>query len=198
MSITDFIEIAQTFVLAWLIAHIYTTLILRNELGRAAKVLNAMSMATGEQSDLNRRVNDFGGRSRGADNARRVEDRGDHLRRLNGADCLLDPARGLPRACHSATTRLQQLSTCDFDKRHGRFRESDLLRKLFETVVARCMKERLVDGEAFAVDASMIVADAYRRRGVAKVGGPRSDVQSSGRRIFFGSRRCGLRRGDAD
>ena len=26
--------------------------------------------------------------------------------------------------------------------RHGRFRESDLLRKLFETVVARCMKER--------------------------------------------------------
>jgi hypothetical protein len=50
--------------------------------------------------------------------------------------------------------------------RHGRFRESDLLRKLFETVVARCMKERIVGGEAFA---SMIVADAYRRRGVAKV-----------------------------
>src|SRR5271168_5196657 len=30
------------------------------------------------------------------------------------------------------------------------------------------MKERLVGGEAFAVDASMIVADAHRRRGVAK------------------------------
>jgi IS5 family transposase len=53
--------------------------------------------------------------------------------------------------------------------RHGRFRESDLLRKLFETVVARCIKERVVGGEAFAVDASMIVADAHRRRGVAKV-----------------------------
>src|SRR5690348_10905874 len=53
--------------------------------------------------------------------------------------------------------------------RHGRFRESDLLRKLFETVVARCVKEGLVGGEAIAVDASMIVADAYRRRGVAKV-----------------------------
>ena len=39
--------------------------------------------------------------------------------------------------------------------RHGRFRESDLLRKLFETVVARCMKEGIVGGEAFAVDASM-------------------------------------------
>ena len=53
--------------------------------------------------------------------------------------------------------------------RHGRFRESDLLRKLFETVVARCMKEGIVGGEAFAVDASLIVADAHRRRGVAKV-----------------------------
>lgn len=53
--------------------------------------------------------------------------------------------------------------------RHGRFRESNLFRKLFETVVARCMKERLVGGEAFAVDASMIVADAHRRRSVPKV-----------------------------
>jgi transposase len=48
--------------------------------------------------------------------------------------------------------------------RHGRFRESDLLRKLFETVVERCIKEAIVGGEAFAVDASMIVADAHRRR----------------------------------
>ena len=31
--------------------------------------------------------------------------------------------------------------------RHGRFRESDLLRKLFETVVGRCMKEGIVGGE---------------------------------------------------
>ena len=52
--------------------------------------------------------------------------------------------------------------------RHGRFRESDLLRKLFETV-ARCIKERIVGGEAFAVDASIIMADAHRRRSVAKV-----------------------------
>src|SRR5271157_5408005 len=51
--------------------------------------------------------------------------------------------------------------------RHGRFRDCDLLRKLFETVVRRCMKERIVGGEAFAVDASVIVADAHRR--VAKV-----------------------------
>jgi hypothetical protein len=39
------------------------------------------------------------------------------------------------------------------------------LRKLFETVVARCMKEGIVGGEAFAIDASIITADAHRRRG---------------------------------
>jgi hypothetical protein len=48
--------------------------------------------------------------------------------------------------------------------RHGRFRESDLLRELFETVVRRCMAEGLVGGEGFAVDASIIRADASRRR----------------------------------
>ena len=53
--------------------------------------------------------------------------------------------------------------------RHRRFRESDLLRKLFETVVARCMKEGILGGVAFAVDAWVVVADAHRRRGVARV-----------------------------
>src|ERR1700684_3678059 len=53
--------------------------------------------------------------------------------------------------------------------RHGRFRESDLLRRVFETVLQRCIREGLVEGEAFAVDASIIVADAHRRRSVAKV-----------------------------
>jgi transposase len=36
--------------------------------------------------------------------------------------------------------------------RHGRFRDSDLLRQLFETVVARCISEGLVGKEGFAVD----------------------------------------------
>jgi transposase len=48
--------------------------------------------------------------------------------------------------------------------RHGRFRDSDLLRKLFETVVRRCMTEGLVGGDGFAVDASLIRADANRQR----------------------------------
>ncbi len=48
--------------------------------------------------------------------------------------------------------------------RHGRFRDCDLLRQLFETVVSRCMSEGLVGGEGFAVDASLIKADANRQR----------------------------------
>ena len=49
--------------------------------------------------------------------------------------------------------------------RHGRFRDSDLLRRLFETTVERCMTEGLVGGEGFAVDASLIRADANRQTG---------------------------------
>jgi transposase len=46
--------------------------------------------------------------------------------------------------------------------RHGRFRDSDILRKVFEEVVCGCMKSGLVGGEGFAVDASVIEADASR------------------------------------
>ncbi len=50
--------------------------------------------------------------------------------------------------------------------RHGRFRESDALRYMFESVLRRCMSEGLVRGEGFAIDASVIKADASRARGV--------------------------------
>jgi transposase len=50
--------------------------------------------------------------------------------------------------------------------RNGRFRESNILRHVFETVVRRCMTEGLVGGEGFAVDASLIQADANKQRSV--------------------------------
>ena len=46
--------------------------------------------------------------------------------------------------------------------RHGRFRKSDVLRRVFESVVRHCMEAGLVKGEGFAVDASVIEADASR------------------------------------
>lgn len=48
--------------------------------------------------------------------------------------------------------------------RHGRFRDSDLFRRLFEQVVGMCMQAGLVGGEGFAIDASVIEADAGLRR----------------------------------
>jgi len=52
--------------------------------------------------------------------------------------------------------------------RHGRFRESKAFRQVFESVVERCMQEGLVGGEGFAVDASVIKADANRSRSTAR------------------------------
>ena len=46
--------------------------------------------------------------------------------------------------------------------RHGRFRDSDLFRHLFDTVLTRCITEGLVGGDDFGVDASLIKADASR------------------------------------
>ena len=44
--------------------------------------------------------------------------------------------------------------------RHGRFREAEVFRRVFEAVVSTCMTAGLVGGEGFAVDASVIEADA--------------------------------------
>src|SRR5262252_1913483 len=51
--------------------------------------------------------------------------------------------------------------------RHGRFRDSDIFRQLFEAVVRACMNAGLVRGEGFAVDASVMEADASRYHGKA-------------------------------
>ena len=46
--------------------------------------------------------------------------------------------------------------------RHGRSRESELFRDLFEEIVGRCLAAGLVEGESFSVDGSLIEADAGR------------------------------------
>ena len=53
---------------------------------------------------------------------------------------------------HSAFTRA----------RNERFREHDIFRQVFERVVASCIKAGLVGGKGFAVDASLIAADANK------------------------------------
>jgi transposase len=48
--------------------------------------------------------------------------------------------------------------------RHGRFREAEAFRFVFEQVLERCLAEGLISGEGFAVDASVVKADASRQR----------------------------------
>jgi len=49
--------------------------------------------------------------------------------------------------------------------RYGRFRHSDILRQIFEAVVRACMDAGLVKGDGFAVDASVMEANASRYHG---------------------------------
>jgi transposase len=50
--------------------------------------------------------------------------------------------------------------------RHERFRESDALRRVFESVVVKCIGSGLVGGEAFSIDASLIKADVDKKKRV--------------------------------
>ena len=46
-------------------------------------------------------------------------------------------------------------------------REGDVFRRMFERVVEACIAAGLVGGEGFAVDASLIQADANKQRSIA-------------------------------
>ena len=50
--------------------------------------------------------------------------------------------------------------------RNARFRDSDIFRHVFERVVGTCIAAGLVGGEGFAVDASLIQADANKHRSI--------------------------------
>ena len=83
--------------------------------------------------------------------------------------------------------------------RHGRFRDSDLLRRLFEAVLRRCIDEGLVGGENLAVDASLIKADANRQNGIEGDKGLPPQAASrkpSNRRVSGRARRRSIRRRD--
>ena len=67
--------------------------------------------------------------------------------------------------------------------RHGRFHDSDILRRVFEHVVSRCMAAGLVKGEGFAVDASVIEANASRFKRVEGSEIDWTDEQRAGRPV---------------
>ncbi len=50
--------------------------------------------------------------------------------------------------------------------RNERFRDSDISRRVFERVVCACMAAGLVGGKGYAVDASLIEAEANKSRSI--------------------------------
>src|SRR6201987_3591555 len=50
--------------------------------------------------------------------------------------------------------------------RNERVRNSDIFRRVFDRVVETCIRAGLVGGKGFAVDASLIVADANKQRSI--------------------------------
>ena len=79
--------------------------------------------------------------------------------------------------------------------RHGRFRDSELLRHLFETTVARCIAEGLVSGQRMAVDASLIEAELHRNHVFISFGQISGNL--AGFFMFFTGDRSGVRIGAA-
>jgi len=68
--------------------------------------------------------------------------------------------------------------------RNERFRNSDIFRRVFERVVEACIRAGLVGGEGFAVDASLIVADANKQRSIpGSEWNKERDGQAAGRAV---------------
>ena len=82
--------------------------------------------------------------------------------------------------------------------RNERFREGDVFRRVFERVVEACIAAGLVGGEGFAVDASLIAADANKQRSIAGQDWRRdrdpAEVQPRGEGVSGDPRRYGVGR----
>src|SRR5215831_1641545 len=62
---------------------------------------------------------------------------------------------------------VRKIAVLEFaERRNERFRDSDIFRRVFEQVVETCIAAGFVGGEGFAVDASLIVADANKQRSI--------------------------------
>ena len=72
--------------------------------------------------------------------------------------------------------------------RHERFRESDALRRVFQGVVATCIARGLVGGQAFSIDASLIMADVDKKKrlsGEQPITWPKSEEASHAVREYL-------------
>jgi transposase len=78
--------------------------------------------------------------------------------------------------------------------RNERFREGNVFRRMFERVVETCISTGLVGGEGFAVDASLIQADANKQRSIAGQDWRRVRDPARSSRAVYDPRRHGVGR----
>jgi hypothetical protein len=72
--------------------------------------------------------------------------------------------------------------------RHDRFRQSEVLRWVFESVVSKCIAAGLVGGEGFSIDASLIRADVDKKKrmpGDQPIGWPKAGEESRAVREYL-------------
>jgi transposase len=83
--------------------------------------------------------------------------------------------------------------------RHERFRQSDALRRVFESVVAKCIAAGLVGGEAFSIDASLIRADVDKKKrmpGDQPIGWPKAEEAPRAVREYLAALDAAQNRGE--
>ena len=82
--------------------------------------------------------------------------------------------------------------------RNERFGDSEIFRRLFERVMGSCIAAGLVGGQGFAVDASLIAADANKQRSIpGKDWDKNRDPEAASRAVKeYLARCCSLRRGE--
>ena len=83
--------------------------------------------------------------------------------------------------------------------RHERFRQSDALRRVFESVVSKCIAAGLVGGEGFSIDASLIRADVDKKKrtpGDQPIGWPKAEEASRAVREYLAALDAAQNRGE--
>src|ERR1700689_2450982 len=83
--------------------------------------------------------------------------------------------------------------------RHERFRQSEALRRVFESVVSKCIAAGLVGGEGFSIDASLIRADVDKKKrmpGDQPIGWPKAEEASRAFREYLAALDAAQNRGE--
>src|SRR5512135_585032 len=83
--------------------------------------------------------------------------------------------------------------------RHERFRQSEALRRVFESVVSKCIAAGLVGGEGFSIDASLIRADVDKKKrmpGDQPIGWPKAEEASRAVREYLAALDAAQNRGE--